>query len=126
MPSLPAVMNELMSYTVTPIFVVPLLASVSPAPQAVRPSPSRPAEAMAPSFVVNLISWFSPVVVRIAVWDGYLRLLLAGDALVGDVAGLEVLLGQLGESGQEVRALGDDVFDRDVDVRLRDCRHDVD
>ena len=45
MPSLPAVMNELMSYTDTPIRVVSLLASVSPAPQAVRPRPSTPAEA---------------------------------------------------------------------------------
>ena len=55
MPSLPAVMNELMSYTVTPMRVVSLLASVSPAPQAVRPRPNKPAEAMAPNFVVSLI-----------------------------------------------------------------------
>ena len=54
-PSLPAVMNELMSYTETPILVLPLLDSVSPAPQAVRPRPSMPAEAMATNFVVSLI-----------------------------------------------------------------------
>ena len=42
MPSLPAVMNELMSYTETPIRVLPLLDSVSPAPQAVRPEPEQP------------------------------------------------------------------------------------
>jgi hypothetical protein len=60
MPSLPAVMNELMSYTVTPMRVVPLLASVSPAPQAVMPSVNNPAEATTPSLVVSLIR-FLPV-----------------------------------------------------------------
>src|SRR3981081_2773300 len=57
MPSLPAVMNELMSYTVTPIRGVSLLAAVSPAPHAVRPNPITPAEAIAAIFVVILI-WF--------------------------------------------------------------------
>ena len=46
-----------------------------------------------------------------------LRLLLTGDALVGDVAGLEVLRGQLGQPVEELLPLGDDVLDRDVDVR---------
>ena len=55
-----------------------------------------------------------------------LRLLLAGDALVGDVAGLEVLGGQLAETVEELLPVGDDVLDRDVDVVLGDGGHDVD
>jgi hypothetical protein len=62
MPSLPAVMNELMSYTDTPMRVVSLLASVSPAPQPDSPSPSTPAAAMVTNFVVSLIWSFLLVV----------------------------------------------------------------
>ena len=54
MPSLPAVMNELMSYTDTPMRLVSLFASVSPAPQAVSPSVSAPTEATAAILVVSL------------------------------------------------------------------------
>src|SRR3954452_3071386 len=52
-------MNELMSYTETPMRLVSLLADVSPAPHAVRPTPSAPAEAMAAILVINLIGSLS-------------------------------------------------------------------
>ena len=68
MPSLPAVMNELMSYTETPILVVPLLDSVSPAPQAVRPIPIAAAEATATIFVVSLILF------SLSLWDDRIRI----------------------------------------------------
>src|SRR5690242_1589476 len=53
MPSLPAVMNELMSYTETPMRLVSELAVVSPAPQAVRAN--APTEAIAAIFAMDLM-----------------------------------------------------------------------
>src|SRR5882672_9648638 len=120
MPSLPAVMNELMSYTVTPIRVVSLLASVSPAPHAVMPNPSAPADAIAAILVVSLIY------ALFLVSEGKLRLILSGDALVGDVPGLEVLGGLGTEAVEELLPVADDVLVGDVDVVLGDRGHDVD
>src|SRR3954447_26793831 len=110
MPSLPAVMNELMSYTVTPTRVVSLLASVSPAPQAVMPSASNPAEPMTPNFVDSLI--YSLLLISLVTQcanDG-LWLLLSRNPLVGDVTGLEVLGGQRTEAVEELLPVGDDVL----------------
>src|ERR1051325_7835866 len=62
MPSLPAVMNELMSYTETPMRVAPPSppdAESSPAPHAASPSPSAAAEAMANIFVPSFICLLS-------------------------------------------------------------------
>src|ERR1700761_892286 len=53
-------------------------------------------------------------------------LLLTGDAFVRDITGLEVLVGQIGQAGQELLTFGHHMLDRDVDVFFGDRRHDVD
>ena len=68
MPSLPAVMNELMSYTETPTLVAPLLDSVSPAPQAVRPIAIAAAEPTAVILDASLILF------SLSLWDDRIRI----------------------------------------------------
>src|SRR3954454_24957681 len=74
MPSLPAVMNELMSYTETPTLVAPLLDSVSPAPQAVRPIAIAAAETTAVILDASLI------VFSLSLWDVRIRIEQSGHA----------------------------------------------